>query len=80
MKLWEQGRTPKERIALREAEDRERGRLMELDRTNPRPSGPSRLLEWTRAIRPYQPTRETEPAPVTTPAPAGRPPRRRVTQ
>ena len=80
MKLWEQGRTARERMDLRAAEDAEVGRLADLDRTDPLPKGPSRLLQWVLTHRPPKPHPGTKPRPVTTPAPAGRPPRRRVTQ
>ena len=74
MRTWQQGANAKERVALRNAEDRERYRLSELDRTDPRPDGPSRLLEWTRLHYPPKPHPDPEPAPAAT----GRPPRRRI--
>jgi hypothetical protein len=69
MKLWEQGKTSRERVELRVAEDAERARLSALDKAHPR-KGPSRLLEWTLAIRPGH-------GQVGPTASSGRPPRRR---
>lgn len=53
MRVWEEGRDRDERIALREAEDRERARLTDLDNADPLP-GPSRVLTWTREIMAYR--------------------------
>lgn len=54
-RVWEEGQDRAERILLREREDAERARLSDLDAADPLP-GPSRLLQWTRAVMAYRET------------------------